>query len=306
MAMLDRRAQGRLGWVEAANGRETDAFGGRFLARRSGGFDGVRLLEGRSPAYERTDGHFPAHVVTVNRGCAVPFEASFEGRRAVGASGSLHVNVWPAGMPHSMRWLAPGEWAVVELAPGLLDRVAVSVGFPRAPELRPSVGVADPVAAHLVSALALEIEEGGRAGGVVQESLAVALAGHLLHAHSAWAAGRRGSVDEACGAGRGRMAEVVRYIDERLDGDLSLGELAGVAGMEVFPFQRAFRRFIGEAPHRYVLRARVERAKLLLRDGALTISDVGLRTGFATPSHFSATFRRLTGRTPRAWRAAMN
>ncbi len=102
------------------------------------------------------------------------------------------------------------------------------------------------------------------------------------------------------------MADVVRYIDERLDGDLSLGELAGVAGMEVFPFLRAFRRFTGEAPHRYVLRARVERAKVLLGDGALTISDVGLRTGFATPSHFSATFRRLTGRTPRAWRAATN
>ncbi len=304
MAMLDRRA--RLGWVEAANGRETDAFGGRFLARRSGGFDGVRLLEGRSPAYERTDGHFLAHVVTVNRGAAVPFEASFEGRRAAGASESLHVNVWPAGMPHAMRWLAPGEWSVVELAPGLLDRVAASVGLQRAPELRPAVGVGDPVAAHLVSAIALEIEDRGRAGSVVLESLAVALAGHLLHAHSAWTAGRREPLEAACGPGRGRMADVVRYIDERLDGDLSLGELAGVAGMEVFPFLRAFRRFTGEAPHRYVLRARVERAKVLLGDGALTISDVGLRTGFATPSHFSATFRRLTGRTPRAWRAATN
>lgn len=303
MATLERMPRARLRWVEAANGRETDAFGGRFRTRASGGSGGVRLLEGRSPAFERSDGHFPAHVLTVNRGGAVRFEACWEGRRFAGASESLHVNVWPAGMHHAMRWLGPGEWWVVEVEPSLLGQVAASVGLSRAPEVLPAVGVSDPVAHHLVAALALSIAERDPAGNVVQESLGTALVGHLLHAHTSWASSRRPGREAAPGAGRGRMDRVVRYIDERIDGALSLGELADVAGMEIFPFLRAFRKLTGEAPHRYVLRARVDRAKELMRDATLSISEVALRAGFATPSHFSATFRRLTGSTPRGWRA---
>ncbi|HET8725651.1 MAG TPA: AraC family transcriptional regulator [Anaeromyxobacteraceae bacterium] len=303
MATLGGTSLAYLGWIEAGSGRETDAFGGKFQPRAGDESGGVRILEGRSPAYERSNGHFPAHVLTVNRGPAVPFEASWDGRIAAGSSESRQVNVWPAGMAHSVRWLRPGDWWVVQLDPGLLERVAASIGLPRAPEVRPAVAVADPVASHLVAALALEVAERDACGGLVRESLGLALAGHLLHAHSAWPAAHRSRPEAIGGTGRSRMDEVVRYIEERLDDDLSLHDLAAFAAMEPFPFLRAFRRFTGASPHRYVIRARVERAKVLLRDGALSISDVALRTGFATPSHFSSTFRRIAGCTPRAWRA---
>lgn len=303
MATLDRATPFCLGWVDSASGQERDAFGGRFQARAAGGSRGIRFLEGRTPAHERTDGHFPVHVVTVNRGVEVPFEARWDGRWASGSSGSLRVNVWPARMPHSIRWLGPGDWWVIELDPGLLECVAAAAGLPRVPELRAVVGVSDPVACHLASTLALEIDERDPGGSLVRESVGLALASHVLHAHSARAEAHRPRGGGRASLGRGRINDVVRHIEERLDGDLSLGELAAVAGMELFSFVRAFQRSTGMAPHRFVLRARVERAKILLRDGALSVSDVALRTGFSTPSHFSATFRRFSGCTPRAWRA---
>jgi AraC family transcriptional regulator len=87
--------------------------------------------------------------------------------------------------------------------------------------------------------------------------------------------------------------------------DLSLAELARVAGMDLFRFVRAFKTATGHTPHHYVLQARIDRAKEFLHDPKVSISDVALRTGFANPSHFAATFHRISGTTPRAWRSTV-
>jgi AraC family transcriptional regulator len=100
-----------------------------------------------------------------------------------------------------------------------------------------------------------------------------------------------------------RVRLVADFVEAHLDDDLSLGELAGLLGMDVFGFSRAFKASTGCSPHRYVVQARIARAKSLLREGTLSISEVAMRTGFATPSHFATTFRRLTGSTPRGWQA---
>jgi hypothetical protein len=62
---------------------------------------------------------------------------------------------------------------------------------------------------------------------------------------------------------------------------------------------------VGLSPHRYVLRARIDRAKALLGDTRRSVSEVAPATGFATPSHFATTFRRVTGATPRAYRGSL-
>ena len=72
--------------------------------------------------------------------------------------------------------------------------------------------------------------------------------------------------------------------------------------MDLYRFARAFKQSTGSSPHRYVLEARIARAKELLRNRAMPITEVAMRTGFATPSHFSVTFRRITSVTPRAFR----
>ena len=69
------------------------------------------------------------------------------------------------------------------------------------------------------------------------------------------------------------------------------------ARVSVFHFARQFRGAVGETPHRYVIRLRVERAKDLLRDGRLSPAQVAV--GFADQSHLRRHFKRLTGLTPR-------
>jgi AraC family transcriptional regulator len=91
---------------------------------------------------------------------------------------------------------------------------------------------------------------------------------------------------------------VVDHIDANLGGELSLGELSGVVHMSPFHFARLFKRTAGVPPHRFVVRRRVDRAIELLAGGEHPIGEIARLVGFATPSHFTTVFRRITGVTP--------
>ena len=94
------------------------------------------------------------------------------------------------------------------------------------------------------------------------------------------------------------LAKVQDYIDHRLDGDLTMAELARVAGCSVGHFQREFRQATGETPLQHVTRRRIETAVLYLRQSGLPVREVAARVGFADPLYFSRIFRRRVGLPP--------
>ena len=90
-------------------------------------------------------------------------------------------------------------------------------------------------------------------------------------------------------------------IASNLAGTISLNEVAKACGLSVGHFSRAFRASTGLAPHTWLLHARVESAKLKLRDPNASLSMIALSCGFADRSHFTRVFTRLVGISPRAW-----
>lgn len=102
-----------------------------------------------------------------------------------------------------------------------------------------------------------------------------------------------------------RLRRVTDYIQEHLDEDLRLAQLGSVVYMSPYHFARLFQHSTGLPPHRFVVRTRVDRAIRLLAARELPISRIARLVGFRTPSHFSTVFRRLTGTTPGAYRAAL-
>jgi AraC family transcriptional regulator len=102
-----------------------------------------------------------------------------------------------------------------------------------------------------------------------------------------------------------RLARAVDRIEADLTGDLSLDELAAAAGMSVFHFARSFKAVTGEAPHRFVMRRRIERAKILLRTTALPVAEIAFRVGWENVSHFGQAFRGVTGVTPGSFRSGI-
>jgi AraC-like DNA-binding protein len=100
-----------------------------------------------------------------------------------------------------------------------------------------------------------------------------------------------------------RIAEAVRHIETRLADPLPLPQLAAEAAMSPYHFLRSFTRVVGTTPHRYLLRARLERAARLLRQTAAPVAEVALESGFGDLSSFHGGFRRWFGVSPGAYRA---
>jgi AraC family transcriptional regulator len=101
-----------------------------------------------------------------------------------------------------------------------------------------------------------------------------------------------------------RLKRVTEFIALHLNQDLTLAQLGAVACMSPFHFARLFKRSTGLPPHRFVVRARIDQARALLAEQRLPIRRVAEVVGFRTVSHFTAVFHRVTGTTPRAYRAA--
>ncbi|MBV9078163.1 MAG: helix-turn-helix transcriptional regulator [Methylobacteriaceae bacterium] len=99
------------------------------------------------------------------------------------------------------------------------------------------------------------------------------------------------------------LRRVLGFIDENLERDLSLTEMARLVGLSAPYFSHAFRTAVGEPPYRYLLRRRCERACTLM-EGPTSIAEIALAVGFSSQSHFTTAFRRLMGTTPAAWRRA--
>ena len=102
----------------------------------------------------------------------------------------------------------------------------------------------------------------------------------------------------------GRLRRVLQYIDEHLQSRIRLVELSAVVHMSPFHFARLFARSTGLPPHRFIVQRRIEAARALLAAERMSIAAIARSVGFRTPSHFTTTFRRVVGMTPRAYRVA--
>src|SRR4051812_26053318 len=91
-------------------------------------------------------------------------------------------------------------------------------------------------------------------------------------------------------------------IDRDYAEPLKMDRIAGEAGYTRFHFTRSFAAAYGETPSAYLTRRRLERAKTLLRDANLTVTEICLIVGFESVGSFSSTFSRVVGISPTAYR----
>ena len=98
---------------------------------------------------------------------------------------------------------------------------------------------------------------------------------------------------------------VIDLFKEHLDGAIRLPMLARQCGLSVSHFARAFRQSFGTPPHHYLVRQRVERAKLLLSGTNRALCEVAQQAGFSDQPSFSRTFKAVVGITPGQWRRQM-
>ena len=208
--------------------------------------------------------------------------------------------ILPQGTIDELRWETPIRRIAVAIHPSLLVNALEQTAHESNIELIEHWNLMDRHIMAVLLAMSADLEEGSPAGKLYGESLANALAVYLLKRYSA----RRFEPPVCRGGLPGyRLKHVLEHIEAHLVDDLSLAELAAVAGMSAHHFSEMFRHSTGRAPHRYVLLQRIECAKRRLRDPQGSVIEAGLDAGFNNPSHFARMFRKFVGMSPSRFRS---
>lgn len=92
-------------------------------------------------------------------------------------------------------------------------------------------------------------------------------------------------------------------IDSQYSQPLDLNELSQAANLSRYHFLRAFRAAFHMTPHEYLTRKRIERAKELLADSDLMVTEICFEVGFESLGSFSTLFHRIVGWSPSVYRA---
>jgi AraC family transcriptional regulator len=256
-------------------------------------FDGV-------PAH--TSDH---HCIVLNLGMPLTLSARFSKHQIEGELESGNVAILPAGSSWSFQEENSSTCNVLLLfLRPLFVRNAVKDFDPsfKNIELTPQIGFQCQNLRLLATSLLGELNEASFAGQLYADSLAVALAmqvaRHYSHARDLHP-GHGGMAPH-------RLRKAMGLIDEHLateqEGRVGLRSVAQQVGMSYFHFSRAFKQSTGVTPTNYIAERRIERAKKLMRETDSPISEIALRSGFSSQSHFTTCFRRVAGVTPRTFR----
>ena len=236
------------------------------------------------------------HVVDLHLGQPVQVSCRMDGRDRRGLQIQGHFSVVPAGLAHRWTFARPAGALLLRMTPSLLAETAEAMGMGSGgAEVAPLHQVRDPQIEHLGWMLQAEDHDAYPGGRVFADSLACALAARLLGVQSRYGASGSKS-NRALPAWR--LRKVVDYIEAHLDEDLTLAELAAVAGFSLSHFKTLFKQSVGVPVHRFVLERRAERARTLLLSGRKNMIAIALDAGFANPSHMARCVRRVFGATP--------
>jgi AraC family transcriptional regulator len=159
--------------------------------------------------------------------------------------------------------------------------------------LEPIASFDDPEIARLIHAIVHEID-GGFLDHLLVNALNTALTVQLARRF-------HGSAIQLLAPGRlsrARLKRVLDYIEDHLGQSLSVTEMAAIACLSPFHFARCFKRSVGVGLHRYVVHQRIQRAKRLILQTDLPLTDIAAATGFDSQASFTERFRREVGISP--------
>lgn len=212
------------------------------------------------------------------------------------------IQIFPAELPYKLNCLKDVqqlEFIHCYLEPEFLAQVAHESINPDKVELLLELKRSDRLIYQIGIALRADLELDGGSSSFYADSLATALAAHLLKHYSTRQHSFR-SYDD--GLSKAKLKQAIEYINDHLYENFLLGELAKEIGMSQYYFCRLFKRSTGVTPHQYLIGQRIERSKQLLRDPERTITEVAEECGFSNPSHFAKYFGKYTGLTPKQFR----
>jgi len=185
------------------------------------------------------------------------------------------------------------------LDPKLVAEVGEELGSRSTMEFHPIANLRDRSLEGIVTLLAAEANSGGVSGKLFVEHLARALAVRFRQLS--------GGLQEHKPSQSGKMpTRILQRVLDRMRADfatnLDLHTISAESGYSRTHFLRVFRASTGYSPHDWLTRLRIEEAKTRLQNQSYSLINIALDCGFSNHGHFSNTFRRIVGVTPREYR----
>jgi AraC-like DNA-binding protein len=93
-----------------------------------------------------------------------------------------------------------------------------------------------------------------------------------------------------------------KILDENFDKHITIPLLARQAGINEAKLKEGFKELFGHSIHAYLLQLRLEKAKQLLQNSDLSVTDITYHIGYSHVTHFTTMFKKETKLTPTEWR----
>lgn len=266
------------------------------------GWKGIHLAHHQQPPHQFIGNRFAHHMIAVClKNCEIRMHCD-------GNWQTIHYSIGDVGILPAYQWapLAKCEQDIefihLYLEPKMLSSIAHNYAEVEGAELIQNLKVHDPLIEQIGLSLKTELERNTVNSGLYAESMAMALSAHLLQRYSVK---KTLLPSYTNGLPKHKLKETITYINEHLESELLLTEIATVVQISPHYFATLFKQSTGLTPHQYVIQCRIERAKILLANRKLAITEVMQKTGFKSQSHFTRVFRQHTAITPKAYRDAI-
>lgn len=166
-------------------------------------------------------------------------------------------------------------------------------------EYQQSVIEEDLVLAQMTKSILPSINKEDKPCSLALDKFQLILGAHLIQRYGGVARVQPPAVG---GLARWQKQRALELLRENLDGNVRLSELAQECGLSVSHFARSFKAAFGVSSHQWLIRQRIDRAKELLGQTELSLSDVAAQSGFGDQPAFTRTFHRVAGASPGHWR----
>jgi len=269
------------------------------------GWQNVRAIHFRRRANETMIPASDDYCIVLNLGATCCAHVQPGKRRFEGEIRSGDVAIIPAGSSWTCR-SDGAELLLLYLRPLFVRSAVREADFAQHEiDLTPQIGFRDKHICHVAMSLLHELNEANVVGRLYADSLAIGLAIQLVRRYSSLKDVHIGHGGMAPHKLRRAIALIDHHLSDEEEGRVALRVVAQDVHMSYFHFSRAFKQSMGMTATNYIAERRIERAKKMLEETELPISEIALRSGFSSQSHFTTAFRRLAGATPKAFRSAL-
>jgi AraC family transcriptional regulator len=275
------------------------------LSSQAQGWENILVEQFQHPSGEGRTHYSDEHTICLSLAPRpVRFLQIKGGKTHTSLYGKGDISITPAKMPFFARWEGDDHYMQIRIASRFIQNVAKEALAmnPDRLELLPEFRTRDPQLEAIGMMLLAELKQENLGGKLYIESLANVLAVHLLRQYAATKP--QLSIYKG-GLPQHQLLQVLEYINEHLDRDIKLVNLAQLLDISQFHFSHLFKQSLGTSPYQYLLQQRIERAKQLLKQTDRSIMDIAFLCGFNSHSHLSKQFRQLTGMTPKFYRQSL-